>query len=167
LLGGISQALNWERISEILERYKGMVDLFLLFVDRDGEEGRKQVLERLEMQAKNKLPTGKIFLAENAWQEGEVWVLAGHSLPKNWVWQDIRQETNPKELYFMPFAKQRSLLAEPGGGRKTLALEAAKQYGRIRQLCPEDVFSLEERIKKFYTLSKSIYKFFNTTWNGE
>ena len=38
LLGGISQALRWERIVEILDRYRGMVDLFVLCVDRDGNQ---------------------------------------------------------------------------------------------------------------------------------
>jgi hypothetical protein len=149
LLGGVAQALKWERIFEIIERYKGMVDLFLLCVDRDGEEGRRQALDKLENEAKNILPNNKKFLAENAWQEVEVWVLAGHTLPKKWVWKGIRQETNPKEVYFLPFAQQRGLLNEPGGGRKTLALEAAKQYKQIRQHCREDVLNLENRIRQF------------------
>ena len=34
-----------------------------------------------------------------------------------------------------------------GGGRKMLALEAARRYDRIRQLCPEDVAALEIRIR--------------------
>ncbi len=61
-------------------------------------------------------------------------------------WDEVRAEVNPKEIYFLPFAKQRNLLDEPGEGRKTLALEAAKRYSRIRQLCPE-VAELERRIK--------------------
>ena len=92
------------------------------------------------------MPPIAVFLAENAWQEVEVWVLAGHDLPKDWTWQDIRQEPNPKETYFEPFAKQRSVLDEPGQGRKTLAREAAENYGRIRSLCREDVASLEAAI---------------------
>ena len=73
LLGGISQALKWSRINEILNRYQGMVDLFLLRVDRDGIETRKQSLNRLEEKASEALPEGKLLLAENAWQEIEVW----------------------------------------------------------------------------------------------
>jgi hypothetical protein len=145
LLGGIDQALKWERIEEIIERYKGMVDLFLLCVDRDGVSTRRDVLNTIEQRATESLPAGKQFLAENAWQEIEVWVLAGHQLPSEWVWQEIRAEVHPKELYFLPFAEQRKLLSEPGEGRKTLAQEAARQYPRIRQLCPE-VADLEQRI---------------------
>ncbi len=48
-------------------------------------------------------------------------------------------------MYFEPFAKQRNLTDEPGKGRKTLAQEAAKEYHRIRQLCPE-MAELEGRI---------------------
>jgi hypothetical protein len=149
LLGGISEALKWERIAEIINRYKGMVDLFLLCVDRDGNVNRKQSLDKLENLACSLLTSNRLFLAENAWQEIEVWVLAGHSLPKEWNWQAIRQEINPKETYFLPFAQQQNLLDSPGEGRKILALSAAQQYSRIRQLCPEDVAALETRIKSW------------------
>ena len=149
LLGGISEALKWERIEEIITRYQGMVNLFLLCVDRDGKEGRKQSLDKLEQRASNILTANRLFLAENAWQEIEVWVLAGHQLPKDWNWQKIRQKINPKETYFIPLAQQLNLLDSPGEGRKILALSAAQQYGRIRQLCPEDVAILEDRIKSW------------------
>ncbi|MBD2771301.1 hypothetical protein [Iningainema tapete] len=149
LLGGVSEALKWERIQEIIERYKGMVNLFLLCVDRDGKEGRKGVLTSIEQQAVNILTGGRLLLAENAWQEIEVWVLAGHNLPSDWNWQVIRDEVNPKETYFLPFAEQRNLLDAPGEGRKTLAEEAARRYDRIRQLCPEDIANLEDRVRSF------------------
>lgn len=147
LLGGISQSLDWGRINEILDRYRGMVDLFLLCVDRDGQPGRKAALTRLEEQAAAQLAEGKRLLGENAWQEIEVWVLAGHDLPSNWVWRDIRAEVNPKEAYFEPFATQQGVRQSPGGGRKALAQQAARRYSRIRRLCPEDVAALEARIR--------------------
>lgn len=149
LLGGIDQALKWERIEEIINRYKGMVNLFIMCVDRDGKEARKAVLGNIEKEAANILTSGRLLLAENAWQEIEVWVLAGHNLPSNWNWQEIRKEVHPKENYFLPFAKMRSLLDEPGEGRKTLTEEAAQQYRRIRQLCPEDIAALEDRIRSW------------------
>jgi hypothetical protein len=149
LLGGIGQALRWERIEEILGRYQGMVDLFLLCVDRDGKEERRAVLDYLEQQAKDALSTDRLLLAENAWQEIEVWVLAGHDLPAGWAWKSIRAEINLKEVYFLPFAKSRGLLEQPGEGRKTLAQEAARRYVRIRELCPEDVAVLEDRIRRW------------------
>ncbi|MCP4283415.1 MAG: hypothetical protein GY792_03025 [Gammaproteobacteria bacterium] len=145
-LRGISQALKWKQLEQIIEQYKSRIDLYLLCVDRDGTPGRRDALNNIERQAANILPEDKQFLAENAWQEIEVWVLAGHTLPKKWNWDEVRAEVNPKEIYFLPFAKQRNLLDEPGEGRKTLALEAAKRYSRIRQLCPE-VAELERRIK--------------------
>ena len=147
LLGGVSQALRWERIEEIIGRYRGMTDLFLLCVDRDGEAGRRTSLDNLESQAKAVLPASKLMLGENAWQEIEVWLLAGQDLLPGWNWRDIREEVNPKEAYFRPFARDRGLLDEPGEGRRTLGREAAHQYDRIRTRCPEDVVALEDRIR--------------------
>ena len=146
LLGSVEQALRWERIEEIIERYQGTTHLFLLCVDRDGKAGRKNQLDVLEKRAASVLASNKLLLGENAWQEIEVWVLAGHDLPDAWSWSEIRQKINPKETYFVPFIKHRGLQNQPGGGRKTLAEEAARRYNRIRQLCPEDVANLEGRI---------------------
>ncbi len=148
LLGGIDQALKWERIKDVLDRYRGMVDVFLLVVDRDGNPGRRIALDNIERNAMGCLSAGRLFLAENAWQEVEVWILAGHALPDDWQWQELRQHPNPKEAYFEPFAKSRGVVDGPGQGRKTLAREAAGDYKRIRQLCREDVASLEERLAK-------------------
>lgn len=146
LLGGINEALKWDNIQSIIKQYP-MVDLFLLCVDRDGKSGRKKALDKLEEQASSILEKNKLFLAENAWQEIEVWVLAGQNLPKDYNWQNIRQEIHPKENYFLPFAQQQNLLEAPGEGRKALAEHAAGKYKRISQLCPEDVANLENRIK--------------------
>jgi len=146
LLGGIGQALNWERLQEVLDRYRGMVDVFLHIVDRDGNSNRRASLDNIEKKAVAYLPSGRVFLSENAWQEVEVWVLAGHSLPNDWVWRDVRQHPDSKEVYFEPFAKERGLTDEPGQGRKTLAREAAANYRRIRGRCQEDVASLEGRL---------------------
>ena len=145
-LRGIDHALNWERVKTIIDQYQYRIDLFLLCVDRDGVASRKDMLNHLEDQAINVLPNGKFFLAENAHQEIEVWVLAGHNnLPANWSWPDIRAEIHPKETYFQPFAEQKGVSNELGNGRKILAEEAARQYNRIRQLC-EEVADLESRI---------------------
>jgi len=147
LLGGIDQALNHEQIRKIIERYRGMVDLFLLCVDRDANAYRRKRLDNIEEAMKSHLPSGKVLLAEHAWQEIEVWVLAGLDPPPAWSWQAIRAEPDPKEKYFQPIAEQRGLLAEPGEGRKTLGLGAAQRYGqRLRQKCPDDILSLETRI---------------------
>ncbi len=144
LLRGVSQAMKWERIEEIILRYR-MIDLFLLCVDRDGVETRKKKLTNLEGRAAKILSEQKMFMAENAWQEIEVWVLAGHKAPSDWKWRDVRMEPNPKETYYLPFAKDLDLLNEPGEGRKTLALEAARRYKTIRRKCPE-LADLERRV---------------------
>ncbi|MEM1168984.1 MAG: hypothetical protein AAGJ08_07905 [Cyanobacteria bacterium P01_H01_bin.35] len=148
LLGGISEALKWENIQTIINQYR-MVDLFLLCVDRDGKEGRKVALDKIEKQATEILADRQLFLAENAWQEIEVWVLAGLDLPKEYNWQEIRQEINPKEIYFLPLVEQQKLLDTPGEGRKLLAEKAARRYDRIRQLCSEDIANLESRINTY------------------
>lgn len=149
LLGGIDQALRWERIEDIISRYRGMIDLFILCVDRDGREGRRITLDQLESQAATTLSERQLFLAENAWQEIEVWVLAGHDPLPGWSWNEIRAEINPKERYYLPLAQQRQLLDEPGEGRKTLAQEAVRRYSRMRDRCPEDLAVLENRLREW------------------
>ena len=147
LLGGVEQALNWQRIRDIIEQYDWKVQLFLLCVDRDGKEGRRAALDQLEQKAAALLPVGRVLLGENAWQEVEVWVLAGHDLPGDWNWSDVRADLDAKETFFLPYVRQRGLLEDPGEGRKKLSAEAVRRYTRIRQLCPEDIGALEERIR--------------------
>lgn len=148
LLGGIGEALKWQLIKTILERYKDSIDLFLLLVDRDGNTTRRFALDGMEGKANQFLGDGKLFLAEHAWQEIEVWALAGlPKLPPKWNWQEIREELHPKEVYFEPHAKERGLINEPGQGRTTLGREAANNYKRVRSRCPEDIASLETRLK--------------------
>ncbi len=151
LLGGIGEALKWVRIEAILTRYRYQVDLFLLCVDRDGLVGRRSSLDSLERQGAAMLGTTRLLLAEHAWQELEVWTLAGHDLLPGWSWSAIRDERDPKERYFDRLANQRNLLNEPGGGRKTLSEEAARRYDRIRQRCSEDIAVLEQRIRSWIT----------------
>jgi len=66
LLGGLGEALKAERMREIMVRYRGMVDLFLLCVDRDGNEHRRQRLDALEAEVGQLLPAPRILLAEHA-----------------------------------------------------------------------------------------------------
>lgn len=151
LLGGVGEALKWERLEEIVTRYRGMTRLILLIVDRDCKPGRRASLDGLEVKAQQLLGGGRrIFLAENAWQELEVWVLAGlKDLPKGrtWSWAEIRAECDPKEKYFDKVVGRRGLVDAPHEGREALAKEAAGNYGRIKQLCPEDIGKLEARIR--------------------
>ncbi len=143
---GTGEALRWELVQQVINRHKGMVDLFLLCVDRDGNEHRRKVLDGLELKAQAELGTGRAFLAENAWQEVEVWLLMGHDMLAGWQWKEVRAEPHPKELYYLPFAEHHRVLDLPGEGRGKLAREAAARYDRIRQRCREDVQNLEKRI---------------------
>lgn len=148
LLGGVGEALKWALIEEIVERYKGMIRIFILVVDRDCNKSRRRALDGLEDKAARLLADErKRFLAENAWQELEVWVLAGQTdLPKKWAWKDVLDECDPKEAYYDEYAKRRGVLQAAYEGREQLGREAASNYQRIRELCRKDVRRLEERI---------------------
>jgi hypothetical protein len=138
---------RWEHIQEILDRFS-TVRLFVLCVDRDGHEQRREILDRLEERANRVLqPTGRLFLAEHAWQEVEVWAMAGIDwrLKTKWNWDVIRSERDPKEHYFEPIVKAKGFTESPGGGRKEFGEEAARNYAKVRQNCPE-VRDLEGRI---------------------
>lgn len=143
LLGGVGEALKSERIANILEKYGGMIDIFILCVDRDGQVGRRQRLDQLEAEFAN----DQSFLAENAWEEIETWVLAGLDLPGDWRWQDVRAEVQVKERYFERLVEQRGLNDSLGGGRKALAQEASRRIGAIRQKCHEDFDALARRLE--------------------
>lgn len=143
MLGGIGEATKSERVSEIVERYEAMIDVFILCVDRDGNEGRRRRLDQLEQE----FGDGRVFLAENAWEELETWVLAGVALPTNWGRADVRAEVHVKEQYFDVLVGQRGLGDHPGGGRKPLAEEAAGRLAAIRRKCPEDFDALARRIE--------------------
>ena len=143
LLGGVDEALKSDRISEIVGFYP-MTDIFILCVDRDGKEGRRNRLDEIEAE----FSVTDLFLAANAWEEIETWVLAGVDLPNEWTWTNVRAEIHGKEIYFEPLAAQRGLSDSPGGGRKPLAEEAARRIGAIRQKCPEDFNVLAKRLSE-------------------
>lgn len=141
-LGGVGGALKPERLEEIVQRYNGMTDVFILCVDRDGEIGRRQSLDNIEANFK---PVCR-FLAANAWEELETWVLAGLDLPRQWRWEDVRAEIDVKERYFERLAADRGLSDALAGGRDALAKEAARNINAIRQKCPEDFGELAHRL---------------------
>ena len=152
LLGGIGEALKPERISEIVERYDGMTDLFILCVDRDGDSHRRRQLDGIEEEFAN---DHRFFLAENAWEELETWALAGVTLPRSWSWAQVRGEVSVKEVYFEPLVEEQGLADHPGGGRKPLGEQAARKVGLIRQKCPEDFDALAKRIEERTNVSSS------------
>ena len=143
LLGGVGEALKIARIQEVVRQHSGMTDLFILCVDRDGNQGRRDRLDRIEA----KFGNGDFFLAENAWEEIETWTLAGLRLPQNWNWAHVRAEVDVKERYFDVLAKDRGVADGPGGGRKALGEEAAHHIPAIRRKCREDFDALAQRIE--------------------
>ena len=140
---GVEQALELTDLEEIVRRFGGMVDIFVLCVDRDGFAGRRQRLNRIEAEFQGRC----VFFAENAWEEIETWVLAGLEMPSDWRWADVRAEIDVKERYFDPYVAQRGLSNTLGGGRKILGEEAARRVRAIRQKCPEDFDSLARRLQ--------------------
>lgn len=145
VLGGVSEATKWDRLKPILERYRGMTDIFLLIVDRDAKPGRRRRLDNLEKAAIEEFGAD-LMIAEMAVEEVEVWALGGLPLLKGWKWTEIREEPNSKETYFLPYAESRGLLDDPGEGRKPLAMESARNYTKLRSRCPE-LTVLEGRIQ--------------------
>ena len=143
LLGGVGEALKSERIQEVVDQHDGMTDVFILCVDRDGEQGRRTRLNQIE----GEFGDNRVFLAENAWEEIETWILAGLNLPREWRWADVRTEVRVKETYFEPLAEQHDVADGPGGGRKALGEKAARRIPAIRQKCPEDFDALARRLE--------------------
>jgi hypothetical protein len=143
LLGGVQEALKIENLRSIIDRYAGMIDVFLLCVDRDGQVGRRQKLDTIE----RNLGALCSFLSENAWEELETWTLAGLDLPRDWQWNEIRAEVSVKGRYFDILAIKRGVADGPGGGRKVLGEEAARRVDVIRQKCHEDFGSIAGRLE--------------------
>lgn len=144
---GVGDVLRRERMQRALDLNKGMFDLFLLIVDRDGDDKRHSAITEMERWARSILGPKKCFLGALAWQEVEVWALAPHRGP--WKWADLRRDPHPKERYFEPFVAGRGLGDEPAEGRVTLGREAGKAYDRVRKLCPQDLGVLESRVARF------------------
>ena len=116
LLGGVGEATKTERIREIIQRYRAMVRIFVLCIDRDGDTGRRRRLDQLEQEFGDDLGDDRVFVAEHAWEEIETWVLAGLELPDGWRWADVRAQVQVKEEYFDPLVTQRGVADRPGGG---------------------------------------------------
>ncbi len=154
-LTGFGSVLCPERLRDIVSQRRGMYELFVLCVDRDGHPGRRQSLDAIERGLLDDANlSGRPLFGECAWQEIEVWLLAGCGFDGA-AWQEVRSEPHAKERYFAPFREQRlaGRAARPGGGLDLLGSEAAASYPRIRQLCPE-VQVLEHRISEWLTAQK-------------
>lgn len=148
LLGGVGEALKPERIAKIVRDNRGMTDLFILCVDRDGVVGRRQRLDDIEAEIQAQFGNSVRFLAENAWEELETWALAGLNLPPEWRWANVRAAINVKEDYFEPLIIRRGMRVDSSHtGWKTLGAEAARRINAIRRKCPEDFDALALRLE--------------------
>ncbi len=143
LMGGVTEALKKERLAEVFERYEGMIDVYILCVDRDADSKRRARLHELETHFHGHAS----LIASDAWEELETWLLAGVELPTDWAWRDVRTARDVKERYFEPLARDKGLSSEPGGGRRTLGRHASARIQRIRQLCIEDFDVLARRLE--------------------
>ncbi|MBI4660196.1 MAG: hypothetical protein HY735_15255 [Verrucomicrobia bacterium] len=146
---GVDAALDLNTLrSMVIDRYP-MVDLFILLVDRDGKAGREHSADRIEKTLSGEMkPKTRRFLAELARQEVEVFVLAGHDLPADWSWKDIRMDADVKNTFFKRFVALRGTSKQPHEGRKKLMGEAIANWQRIKSRCPEDVGALLTRISQ-------------------
>ena len=127
LLGGIDEALKIDKLAEIVNDQRGMTDIFILCVDRDGAAGRRQRLDQIEAEFQGKCA----FLAQNAWQEVETWALAGLELPGDWRWADVRAEVDVKERYFEPLAVIRGLVNATEYSRRGLNSEESRRIWQV------------------------------------
>lgn len=144
MLMGLAQVLNPENLRYVVE-INPLADLYLLIIDRDADPNRSTRITRVLHELRDALRTQQHMLGENAHQEVEVWLLAGHQLPNDWRWNDVCAEQHSKEMYYEPFARSLDVFSQLGGGRKQLGEDAARRYDRVRQLCAE-VAELEGRI---------------------
>ena len=144
LLQGVNEALRDENLQNIIEMYDGITDVFVLCVDRDGVLGRRDRLDQIE----KRFGDGRIFVAENAWEELETWTLAGLDLPDGYSWAAIRNDISVKQQFFEPIARTMSVADGPGGGRRVLGALAARRISLIRQKCREDFDALAHRLQQ-------------------
>lgn len=141
---GVQTALKFDALREVIALYP-MVQLFILIVDRDGIAGRKQRTDEIEKILSDEVKLKKQFLAEVAWQEVEVFILAGLKLPLHWRWGEIRADADVKNTFFKEIVRIRGTARYPHEGRKKLMAESISNWQRIKNRCPEDVGALIER----------------------
>jgi hypothetical protein len=136
-LQGISQAMNSDRIAEVVRKYP-MVDLFLVMVDRDGDPHRSQSAAALEGKQ------SRLFVCL-AIEEIEVWMLAAHRDTLSFSWSEIRKDPHPKERYAHPFLAERAPKLDPGQGRAWAMRELGGKWKGLLSAC-EELDGLKHRL---------------------
>jgi hypothetical protein len=132
-LRGVSEALDRKIIGQILDE-RPMIDLFLLIVDRDCQDGRQTQLHARITQARD---SGKWLLGCLAIEEVEVWALALHRSALSAGWSEVRGECHPKEKYFEPLVREKRWQEGPGRGRASAMAGLAGNWRSLRGVCDE------------------------------
>ena len=143
-LRGVSEALDRRIIGEILEE-RPMIDLFLLIVDRDCEDGRQTQLDARITQARE---SGRCLLGCLAIEEVEVWALALHRSELSAAWSEVRKECHPKERYFEPLTREKRWQEGPGRGRASAMAGLAGNWRSLRRVCDE-LQKLQDEVAKW------------------
>jgi hypothetical protein len=117
-----------------------MNDLFLVLVDRDGDEARAAVAGAREAEHSSRL-----FVCL-AIEEIEVWMLAIHSGSLGTGWQEIRAEIHPKKRFAEPFLQERAPRLDAGQSRAWAMRDLGGQWRGVLQRCPE-LDELKRRIE--------------------
>jgi hypothetical protein len=137
--GGVGEALKTERLRKVIGRYR-TYDLFILVVDRDGKAGRETSVSQIEATLQGEIAgTRRRFVAGLAWQEVEIFILAGLELPSGSSWREIRADPDVKNTYFKQLAATKNTSGLPHQGRQKLMTEAMKNWNRMKSRCPEDI----------------------------
>lgn len=145
-LRGVAQALDSAILSDIVATFP-MIDLFLVLVDRDGDEGRLAVANAREAEHPNHL---FVCLAV---EEIEVWMLAIHHRTLDSPWQEVRAEIHPKERFSNPFLREKAPKLGPGAGRSWAMGELGRQWRGVLQKCPE-IAGLKQKIESWESLHR-------------
>ncbi|HKI00625.1 MAG TPA: hypothetical protein VKK31_01475 [Thermoanaerobaculia bacterium] len=138
-LRGVAEALSSPILADIVATYP-MNDLFLVIVDRDGDEGRQRVRVAREQEHPQRL---FVCLAV---EEIEVWMLAIHYASLSASWRDICTEIHSKERFAYPFLRERAPKLDPGRGRVWAMRDLGSQWRGVLQRCPE-IEELKQRIR--------------------
>lgn len=143
---GWSQALNHDKLREVFETYP-LVHLFILCVDRDGDDLRDNRVVISKEKCRSFLKSTQMLAGELAKQEAEVWVLAGlPDLPPDWSWAELRSSIDAKE-HLSKYAALRGMDPQlPAPLRASLGEAAGQRYHAVRKLCDE-IATLEEAIR--------------------
>ena len=158
---GDTDALDRERISEVLAKWSWRTDVFVLLVDRDCN--RCGVTEaRIIARQEEAQRAGFALIGQCAIQELEVWLLAAFQDQLGVSWKDVRAECDPKERFFDGLVEQLGIGSTgPSRGRKELMQSAIGKLKTIRSRCKE-VDHLGRRLVRFLeekTLDTSVHDY--------